>query len=447
MSDFADWNTQLPEICLSQSGGVLGTNVQKSPAMLGAASSSPYEAGMCPPVGPYLSYATSGYIGDLLYECGLGRNLSSKFVKGFQRPLTTPAHRPLRIGHINAALLPAGIESWLSALIKEADPRRLKFVRHVSFGPLVDPRQIQRLGIPVEIGGRSSVKALAADCDILLISDPGSTPEIIAEWIAEGPRPVIVFVAHGDAEYTARSLRAFALLVDHVIAVSEHVQRTVCEDLKSTVIRNGVDPTRLCPTQSASVTRQALGFVDEDFVVGFVGRFSTEKNPHLLISAVSTLPSNVKLLLVGFGHLRQRLLDDCLRLLPGRFVTLEADDCLGDLFAAMDAHCLPSSYEGYGLATMEAMMCGVPVITTNFGLAPELIQTGYNGLIIEPTVHDISKKLLALSSRRDWARQMGDNGRRTAMQHGYASSMARSYESVLEEIWVNRRTASGKTHR
>jgi glycosyltransferase involved in cell wall biosynthesis len=73
-----------------------------------------------------------------------------------------------------------------------------------------------------------------------------------------------------------------------------------------------------------------------DFVVGIVGRFCEEKNPQLIVEAVAQLPRRYKALYIGHGYMRSELVEQCLAMLLGRFVLLEGDGDLGDLYATMD---------------------------------------------------------------------------------------------------------------
>lgn len=347
-----------------------------------------------------------------------------------------PLDRPLGVAHINAALLPAGIEYWQASLQRYACPSRLRFQRAVVLTDWVDRRQVSRMGMPVEVGGRESVIQAASQCDVLLVSDPGSDPGRVCEWILEAKPPVTVFVAHGDGEYTRDRLQGIGPAIDHIVAVTRHVQREACAGWPVSVILNGVDPHRLVKTQPRHVSRQQIGVGPNDFVVGFVGRFSEEKNPMLIVDAVARLPSHYKALLVGHGAMREKLIQRCLSLLPGRFILTEGDGNLGDLYASMDAFVLPSRLEGYGLVSMEAMMCGVPVIGTSCGMIADLVTDHVDGLVIAPDATEIAKAIRKLGEHPLLRRAIARGGRRLANRCGYASQMARKYEQLLASLWL-----------
>lgn len=161
-----------------------------------------------------------------------------------KRQLAAEGESPLKVAHINAALIPAGIEYWLAALCHYANPRRLQFLRTVVLTDWIDQRQVARMGMPVEVGGRDSVVAAAAECDVLLVSDPGCNSHTVASWINEARPALTIFVAHGDGNYTADRMAGIGFAVDHIVAVTQHVRRAVCDGWPVSVILNGVDPKR-----------------------------------------------------------------------------------------------------------------------------------------------------------------------------------------------------------
>jgi glycosyltransferase involved in cell wall biosynthesis len=345
---------------------------------------------------------------------------------------------PLKLIHVSSVMLPAGIDKWLTALVRHCDPRRLKFLRCVVTSNNVDWKQLTRVGVPVEIGRRDSIRRACEDCDVLMISDPGEA----AEWIGEVRAKLCVFVAHGDGHWTRARLDALEPVIDHVVAVSNRVQQTVCNGFPSTVIPNGVDPLHLARCRPRQEVRASLGFRPDDFVLGFVGRFSPEKNPFAVIDAVARLPLRFKTLFVGFGPLRHELLDRANDMIPGRYSVVRGEDHMGDLYAAMDAFCLASYTEGYGLAIMEAMMCGKPVIVGTIGFVPDAILDRVNGVVVRGDAESISEAMLWLDTHREWAASLGREASHFAESNGYASTMADRYADLLESLWSSRANGS-----
>lgn len=351
-----------------------------------------------------------------------------------EEPADADGCHPLRVIHVGYAMLPAGIDKWVAGLIRHADPRRLRFVRCVVTGGPIDWRQVRRMGVPVEIGGRDSVLRASEDADVLLISDPGAAPD----WIDAVRARLGVLVAHGDGDATRSRIERMAPVIHHVIAVSRAVQERVCHDVPSTVIPNGVDPVHLSRSRPRHRVRDRFGFDPGDFVVGFVGRFSPEKNPMAIVEALADLPPRFKALFVGYGPLRDELRRRADEALPGRAAIVRGEEYLGDLYAAMDAFCLPSTSEGFGLVTLEAMMCGRPVVATPVGFVPEAIVDGDNGLVVDGDPASIREAMARLEADPDWGAGLARRAAGYAEEHGYASTMADRYADRLESLWAER---------
>jgi glycosyltransferase involved in cell wall biosynthesis len=162
----------------------------------------------------------------------------------------------------------------------------------------------------------------------------------------------------------------------------------------------------------------------------------------MLIEAVALLPRTFKLLLVGYGPRRAELLDLANNRIPGRYAIVKASDYLGDYYGAMDAFCLPSAHEGFGLVIPEAMLCERPVIATNVGCVPEVISNRISGLVIEHSAQAFAQAATLLQTHPDWARGLALEGRAFADRHLHASRMARDYENLL--LRLHRGRAAGK---
>jgi glycosyltransferase involved in cell wall biosynthesis len=348
------------------------------------------------------------------------------------------APAPLRITHLGPNMLRGGVEMWLRGLIRHLDPGVARVVRCLVSQPdHIDPAVAAEMGVPVEVGDRDSVRRAVADSDVLLCWGPRELPE----WVADCPPGLCVFIAHGEGYWTRYMLEGCAPVVDHVVAVSRRVEEAVGALRPTTCIPNGVDAARLGPTRPRRAVRESLGFCPEDFVLGYVGRLSDEKRPHLPLEAVALLPPSFKALVVGWGPLRVPLLELANDRLPGRYAFARAGDDVGDYYAAMDALCLASSEEGFALVILEAMLCGRPVIATPVGCVPEVIEDRVNGLVVPGTPASIAEAADLLSRHRDWARGLAAEGRAYAEEHGLARTMARHYEELLVRLWRQKHPA------
>jgi glycosyltransferase involved in cell wall biosynthesis len=294
----------------------------------------------------------------------------------------------------------------------------------------VDHELLHKTGIPFSFGRDHAVQQAVLEADVVLVWG-NVDPRYLRP---EGSGARVVFVAHGVGEWTRSALAMAAPVVDHVVAVSTIVREEVCGGFPTTVILNGVDQRHIACRESREEMRRRLGFTQEDFVVGFSGRFSPEKNAHLMIEACEKVQPGAKALLVGWGPLRYQLMDLCNERIPGRFAFAMARDFLGDFYQVMDALCMPSEAEGFGLVAAEAMLHGVPVVSTPVGIAHELFDHRVNGLLSRADSGEIADNLKLLQQNRHWARGIGAEGRKSALQNCLASTMAGRYEQLLESL-------------
>ena len=108
-----------------------------------------------------------------------------------------------------------------------------------------------------------------------------------------------------------------------------------------------------------------------------------------------------------------------------------------------DLFVLPSQLESFGLAALEAMACEVPVIATNAGGVPEVVEHGVDGYLVEPgDVTSAAQYAIEILSRADRGREMGKLARVNARKKFCASDVIplyeRYYERVLESSLVAR---------
>jgi glycosyltransferase involved in cell wall biosynthesis len=160
-----------------------------------------------------------------------------------------------------------------------------------------------------------------------------------------------------------------------------------------------------------------------------------EKRVEVLIEMLAGAPRHFKGLFVGWGPLHAELLRRANELIPGRFAVASADRYLGDYYHAMDAFCLPSGSEGCALALLEAMLCGLPVIATPVGAAPELIVDRVNGVLAEGSPSAFRDAARLVEQYPHWARAIGAEAKATAERWGLGPAMARQYENLFHRLW------------
>jgi alpha-1,6-mannosyltransferase len=140
----------------------------------------------------------------------------------------------------------------------------------------------------------------------------------------------------------------------------------------------GADTARFSPDRRSVTVRKRLlnliGGTDRSVLLLYAGRLAPEKNLHLLIDAMARLSGDsardFRLLMAGAGILFEPLQKACSRKIPGRatFLGHVADrDALADLFANADAFVHPNPREPFGIAPLEAMASGLPLVAPDCG--------------------------------------------------------------------------------
>ena len=104
---------------------------------------------------------------------------------------------------------------------------------------------------------------------------------------------------------------------------------------------------------------------------------------------------------------------------------------------------LPSELESFGLAALEAMACEVPVIATKVGGVPEVVEHNVDGFLVEPgDVAGAAKYAIALLSRGDRGREMGELARASAKKKFCANDVIPAYEGYYQRVLSETRAAS-----
>lgn len=189
------------------------------------------------------------------------------------------------------------------------------------------------------------------------------------------------------------------------------------------VIPNCVDVRRFqASARRRAAARQQWDIREDDEVIGSVGRLSAQKRPDELLAIFVQLAKTrpkLKLLLVGTGPLESSLRDAVRRQrLSRRVIFTGFLSQVESTIPAMDLHLLVSRREGFGIATIEAMACGVPALATRVPGSEDILQGSAGGLLLPPG--DIEQAVNTISRLLDDPHRRAEMGR-----HGRAEVEAR----------------------
>ena len=160
---------------------------------------------------------------------------------------------------------------------------------------------------------------------------------------------------------------------------------------------NGVDSELFKPTDRDQA-RAELELGDDRRHVLFVGNLVPVKGADLLIRAVSRLPDDVCLHLVGHGSQEADLRIQTESLGIAERVSFHGQRPYEQMPVwqnAVDVFCLPSRNEGCPNTVVEALACGTPVVATDVGAVSQLISSADQGTIVAPDDAGLLAKALA----------------------------------------------------
>ena len=325
-----------------------------------------------------------------------------------------------RLGH--EVLLAAPAESRIH---KEA-PR---------FGVESRALPIGRKGIP----GLLAMRTLLASRAIDVINTHSSTDS----WLAAvarataSARPAIVRTRHISASVPRNAAtRWLYRQAARIVTTGEKLRLQVIEETGAASdavvsVPTGIDLARFAPG-GRRAAREATGLPADKTLVGIVATLRSWKGHRYLIEAIAAMSrSNVELVIVGDGPQRSALEAQAGELrVPVRFAGNRDD--VAPWLQSLDLFCLPSyANEGVPQALMQAMACGLPVVTTDVGSIGEIVSDGETGVLVKPED--------AQALRRAIEKLLGDEAMRRALGEAAA---ARARERFGEARMVERMVAA-----
>jgi glycosyltransferase involved in cell wall biosynthesis len=240
------------------------------------------------------------------------------------------------------------------------------------------------------------------------------------------------------------SLVSYTGLPHRVIAISEHV--------RSLLLSRGVRPDKVSTVMTAvnppapvrtSTLREELGLGDDGLIIGSVGHMREKKGHIELIAATMPLlrtHPKLHLVIAGRGEPLLTKLRERVRLegLGDKIHLLGQRDDIGNLLCGFNIFALATQIEALGTSYIEAAALGLPLVGTDVGGVPEIIEDGENGLLVPlGNQHQLEEALRTLVDDQGLRRKMGQAARarirsdiRFSVQH-----MAESTEKLYYE-WL-----------
>jgi N-acetyl-alpha-D-glucosaminyl L-malate synthase BshA len=286
-------------------------------------------------------------------------------------------------------------------------------------------------------------------------------PHATSAWIARemlgADHPLrIVTTLHGTditlvgQERSFGEITRFSILKsDGITAVSDYLKRETVHSFdvppeRIEVIPNFVDPV-LYDRGTLPCHKQAF-LRDGEKMIVHVSNFRPVKRVRDVVRTFARITRQVpsRLVLIGDGPDRPEAADEAREQgVTDRVLFLGKQDSVAELLACADLFILPSSSESFGLVALEAMASGVPVIATNAGGLPEVVENGVTGFMapIGAVEEMADAGTSILSDGKRW-RAMSAAARRSAVERYGVDVIIPQYERYYERILAGERAGA-----
>lgn len=381
-----------------------------------------------------------------------------------------------KIAHVITNAWDGGIEKVVFHLCSGLSPHEFQVSVHALLDHNPGRGDFERAGIPFFSYGAENradrhyvlknlravvmlARALHRDrIDIVHVHDffPGVLGRVAARMAAVAG---CVATLHNTYDWLGRRAglvnRVLSRRTQAVVGVSSAcVQDSMARDRlpseKYRVVYNGVDPDVFQPDRAIrEAARNMLGFGPDEFVIGNIGTLSVRKGQSTLLRAFDLLTQkhpNLRLVIVGSRREHEGAVAEELRAiaaadtLSGRIRFLEGRDDVRDLLNAFDAFAMPSRQEGFGLAFVEALMCGVPCVVSDIPAFREV--AGADCLALFHPVDDVqwlASQLNALITDSNLRTELSKAGRTAAVQRFSDQAMLEGWKRIYRDVLARQR--------
>lgn len=355
----------------------------------------------------------------------------------------------MRVIHIISGDMFAGAEIQAYSLICELIKRTDIVLQVITFNDSILSSMVAKAGVSVAVIDEVKYSSLniIQQCQKIIsefrpdiIHTHGFKENFIGGMIAIFYRAKVVRTHHGKA-MIGDSWRHYIIekinssLTDIIISVSQDLKEFLINfgipSKKINVIHNGINIVSDSNRKEVDLLREQLCIGKDSFVIGTIGRLVPVKNHKTLLEAAANIlkrKSDFFLVLVGDGPLLNKLRLTSVRLHIAdkvRFIGFRRDinTCLGlfDLFV------LPSMHEGVPLALLEAMSTKKPVVATQVGGIPEVVEHGINGLLVpakDPVL--LADACISMMGNKELRKRLSNYAYQTIMKNfslGLATTM------------------------
>jgi len=280
-------------------------------------------------------------------------------------------------------------------------------------------------------------------------ASPHATSAWIAEEMLKGEKDLkIVTTLHGTditlvgLHPSFQAITQFSIQQSHgLTSVSEFLKRRTVEDFdvpadRIRVIPNFIDPT-IFRRDKEPCHRGALAPGGEKIIM-HISNFRPVKRIPDVVEVFARINREVpsRLIMVGDGPERPRGLEKAQELgVEDRVVFLGKHQSVDELLSCADLFLLPSKNESFGLAALEALACGTPVIASRMGGLPEVVVHGETGFLFPlGSVEEMADAGVSLLKDRELWTRFSDAGVADATERFSNDKIVPDYEQLYRDV-------------
>lgn len=226
-----------------------------------------------------------------------------------------------------------------------------------------------------------------------------------------------------------------------IIMVSKTVERELLAEgvnnARLSYIVNGVDLVHFKPCEEKKQLRNALGIPDKKTVI-YTGRLAPEKGVDFLIRSFLKVETSIgcQLIIIAEGPEMKnvmRLLNNCNA--KESILLLQGVNVVANYLNAADLFILPSHFEGLSNSLLEAMACGLPVISTRVGGSIDIIEDGTNGLLVDcNSEQQLTQAIVYVLNNFLLATNLGTHARKTIEAHHDLNIITDKYVALYKNL-------------
>lgn len=236
-----------------------------------------------------------------------------------------------------------------------------------------------------------------------------------------------------------RRLERRILLKGHVLSLSAYTARRL-DEIAGRPVSLGILPVPVDSDQFVPAPVQTV-----PLRIGFAGRYNDpRKNIQMMLEAAAHAAAQgveFSIDLIGdvpHGQVQQRVAALGLEKRV-RFISGLDRQALAEHMQKLDVFVLPSHQEGLCIAALEAMACGVPVVSTRCGGPEEFVIDGVTGQLVDFRASDMAEALLRITSQREVRMALSHGARRMVLERYSREAASRVFWKHFESLYPSER--------